>query len=83
MTTLLCISKFKWNTPSTFLSWLSANAYGVYIFHPLVLISLSLLIKNWGVDPVVKLIIVGPSAVALTFLLVSFIRKIPLVSSII
>jgi surface polysaccharide O-acyltransferase-like enzyme len=83
MTALLCISKFKWNTSSVFLSRLSANAFGVYIFHPLVLISLSLLVQSWAVDPVVKLIIVAPSAVALTFLLVSLIRKIPLVSSII
>ncbi len=34
LTALLCIAKFKWNTPSAFLSNLSANAFAVYIFHP-------------------------------------------------
>jgi hypothetical protein len=83
MTALLCIAKFKWNTPSAFLSGLSASAFGVYIFHPLVLISLSLLVQAWSVDPVIKLAIVGPSAVALSFVLVNFIRKIGFVRRII
>jgi hypothetical protein len=83
MTALLCIAKFKWNTPSGFLSGLSASAFGVYIFHPLVLISLSLLVKAWAVDPIIKLVIVGPSAVALSFVLVAFIRKIGFVRRII
>jgi surface polysaccharide O-acyltransferase-like enzyme len=83
MTALLSIARFKWNTPSVFMNGLSASAFGVYIFHPVVLVSLSLLVKSWGVDPVIKLIIVGPSAVALSFLIVPFIRKIPGVSRII
>jgi hypothetical protein len=83
MTALLIIASFKWNYQSPFLKRLSANAYGVYIFHPLVLITLSLLIKDWGVDPVVKLIIVGPSAVALSFAFISLLRKIPLVHNVI
>jgi hypothetical protein len=83
MTALLCISKFKWNTSSGLMKQLSANAYGAYIFHPLVLISLSLLVQSWAVDPVIKLIAVAPSAVALTFVVVSFIRKIGFVRSII
>ncbi|HEY8781046.1 MAG TPA: hypothetical protein VIM16_05495 [Mucilaginibacter sp.] len=65
------------------MSRLSDNAFGVYIFHPVVLITLSLLVQSWTVDPVVKLIVVAPAAVALTFLLVSFIRKIKIVRSII
>ncbi len=83
MTALLCIAKFKWNTPSAFLSNLSANAFAVYIFHPVVLIFLALLLQSWAVDPVVKLLVVAPSAVVLSFLLASLIRKIPGVSSII
>jgi hypothetical protein len=83
MTALLSISKFKWNDASAFMGNLSANAFGVYIFHPVVLISLSLLLQSWPVNPVVKLIVVAPAAVALSFLLVSFIRKIPFVSSVI
>ena len=83
MAAMLCIAKFKWNTPSTFMSWLSANAFAVYIFHPIVLVTLSLLVQSWTVDPVVKLLVVAPSAVALSFIFASVIRKIPFVSSII
>jgi len=83
MGAMLCIAKFKWNNPTAFMKKLSDNAFGVYIFHPLVLITLSLLVKSWTVDPVVKLIIVAPLAVVLSFVFSSFIRKIPLVGSII
>lgn len=83
MAAMLCIAKFKWNTPSAFMSWLSANAFAVYIFHPLVLITLSLLVQSWTVDPVVKLLVIAPSAVALSFVFASLIRKIPFVSGII
>lgn len=83
ITALLSIAKYRWNSPSVFLDRLSQNAFGVYIFHPVVLISLSLSIHSWPADPVIKLIIVGPSAVLFSFLLVSVIRKIPFVNSII
>jgi surface polysaccharide O-acyltransferase-like enzyme len=83
ITALLSIAKFRWNNPSVFLNRLSQNAYGVYIFHPVVLISLSLLIHTWPIDPVIKLILVGPSAVVLSFLFVFVVRKIPLVNTVI
>ena len=83
MTALLCIASFKWNTPSPFLSRLSANVFAVYIFHPLVLITLSLFVQSWTIDPVAKLTIVGPSAVKLSFIFASVVRKIPYVSRII
>jgi hypothetical protein len=83
MMALLSIAKFKWNKPSPFWAGLSANAFGVYIFHPVVLISLSLLVRNWGVDPAVKLALVAPMAVTLTFCLVPLLRKIAVVRDII
>jgi Acyltransferase family len=83
MTALLSIAKFKWNTSTVFLRKLSVNAFGAYIFHPIVLITLSLLVQGWHVDPAVKLIAVAPVAIVFTFLLVSLIRKIPFVKSII
>ncbi|HEY2582089.1 MAG TPA: acyltransferase, partial [Mucilaginibacter sp.] len=48
---LLSIAKFKWNNYSTFWSRLSASAFGVYIFHPVVLISLSLLVQSLNIEP--------------------------------
>jgi membrane-bound acyltransferase YfiQ involved in biofilm formation len=83
MVALLSISKFKWNSGSVTLTWMSNSAFGVYIFHPLVLIGLSLLVRNWAVDPSVKLIVVAPAAICLIFWLVSLIRKIKVVREII
>ena len=83
MTALLCIAKFKWNNATPLMSSLSANAFAVYIFHPLVLITLSLLVKSWGVNPAIKLLVVAPAAVAGSFLFAGLLRKIPFVRSII
>lgn len=83
MGALLSIAKFKWNNDSSFLSRLAPNAFGVYILHPVFLISLSLLVQGWTVDPVLKLFLVGPLAVAASFLFVSLIRKVHFIRSVI
>ncbi|MDN5287553.1 MAG: acyltransferase [Mucilaginibacter sp.] len=83
ITALLGIAKQKWNGQSVFLKKLSRVAFGVYIFHPLVLISLSVLLKPWGVDPAVKLLFVAPLAVIGSFLLASLLLKIPGVKAVI
>lgn len=77
ITALLCIGKQRWNKASAFSSKLSRSAFAVYIFHPLVIISISLAIKDWGIDPALKLLVVAPLAVAFSFLLGSVIVSIP------
>jgi hypothetical protein len=83
MGALLCIAKFKWNNDSSFLNRWAPNTFGVYIFHPVFLISISLLIQGWFVDPALKLLVLGPLAVASSFLFVFLIRKIHFVRNII
>ncbi len=83
MGALLSIAKFRWNDDRSLLSRVAPNAFGVYILHPVFLISLSLLIQRWNVDPVLKLLIVGPLAVATSFLFVSLIRRVHFIRSII
>jgi surface polysaccharide O-acyltransferase-like enzyme len=77
ITALLGIAKQKWNGQSGLLKKLSRAAFGVYIFHPLVLISLSVLLKPWSADPAVKLLFVAPLAVIGSFLLARLLLKIP------
>jgi surface polysaccharide O-acyltransferase-like enzyme len=77
------ISRYKWNKPSKFLTTLSRNTFAVYIFHPLVLIGLSLLLSAWMVSPVIKLAVVAPCAVIGSFLLAAVIVKIPGVNKVI
>lgn len=83
MVALTGISKFKWNKQSKFLSALSRNTFAVYIFHPIVLIGLALLLSDWAVSPVIKLAIVAPCAVIGAFLLAAGIVRIPGVNRVI
>ena len=80
---LLGIFKRKKNTQSAFDRSLSRSAFGVYIFHPLVLISLSVLLKYWAADPSVKLLVVAPMAVIGSFLLSFLLLKIKVVRMVI
>jgi surface polysaccharide O-acyltransferase-like enzyme len=80
---LLGVAKRKWQTQSPLIKKLSRMAFGVYIFHPLVLISLSMLFKTWTADPAVKLLFVAPLAVSGSFLLAHLLLKIPGVKEVI
>ncbi len=74
---LLTFGKKLWNKSSVLMGKLSRNAFAVYIFHPLVLIVLSLSMRNWAVDPALKFLVVAPLAVLGSFLLASVITLIP------
>ncbi|MDW9379089.1 acyltransferase [Chryseobacterium sp. JV558] len=74
---LLSLAKHSWNKSSPLLSKLSKSTFATYIFHPLVIVVLSLSIKNWSVDPAVKFLILAPTAVVASFLLASIILMIP------
>jgi len=77
MTALFCIGKQLLNKSSAFQSRLSRSAFAVYICHPFVLISLSLAVRDWAIEPALKLLVVAPLAVAGSFLLGSVIVLIP------
>lgn len=76
-TALLTFGREYWNKTSVFLAKLSRCAFAVYIFHPLVLIALSMTVLNWEVDPALKLLVVGPLAVIGSFALASVVVLIP------
>lgn len=83
ITVLLTFGKRWWNNSLALLSKFSRYTFAVYIFHPLVLISLALLATDWAIDPSVKLLIVAPLAVIGSFLLASVVVLIPGVKKII
>jgi surface polysaccharide O-acyltransferase-like enzyme len=83
MAAVLIIAKHKWTGQSAVGKSMSRAAFGVYIFHPLVLISLSVAAISWPMDPAYKLLIVGPLAVTGSFLLSSMLVKVPGVNKII
>jgi surface polysaccharide O-acyltransferase-like enzyme len=80
---LLCIGKKRWNKPSLFLSKLSRSAFAVYIFHPLIIITLSVALSGWAIEPALKLLVVAPLAVVLSFVLGAIIVRIPGVNRIV
>lgn len=83
LTALLSRGKRTWNSTSPLLGKLARRSFAVYIFHPLVIIGLSLAVRNWAVDPAVKLLVVAPLAVLGSFLLATLILLIPGVKRII
>lgn len=83
LTALLSGAKRSWNTSSPLLSKLSRCSFAVYIFHPLAIVALTLALRNWAVDPAIKLLLVAPLAVLGSFLMGTFILLIPGVKRII
>lgn len=80
---LVAKGKRSWNNGSWFWDDLSRRAYAVYIFHPLLVISLTLAFFDWTIEPALKLLVVAPLAVAGSFLLASVLIVIPGVKRII
>ncbi len=83
ITALLSVGKHSWNHSSAFLSQLSRSAFAVYIFHPLVLIALSVALSQWNIEPALKVLIVAPLAVVGSFLLGWLIVQLPVVNRIV
>jgi surface polysaccharide O-acyltransferase-like enzyme len=83
VTALVCIAKYSWNKPSANLSALSRSTFAVYIFHPLVVISLSVAASGITVEPALKLLVVAPLAVVISFLLGLALVKLPVINKII
>jgi len=83
LTALLSMGKRIWNTSSALFGKLARCSFAVYIFHPLAIIALSLAVRNWAVDPAIKLLVVAPLAVLNSFLLGALIVLIPGVKKVI
>ena len=80
---LLGIARQRWNWPGKLRTKLARNSYGVYIFHPLILICLSLLVKGIPIEPIFKLLFIAPIAVICSFAFINLLLKIPVVNKII
>lgn len=83
MAALLYFARERWYHSSKFSKSLSRSAFAVYIFHPIIVISIALVLKNWTIDPAWKLLVAAPFAVTFSFLLGLILVKIPGVKRII
>jgi Acyltransferase family len=80
---LLTFGKKLWNRSCFLMAKLSRSAFAVYIFHPLVLVTLALSLRNWEVDPAVKFLVVAPLGIGVSFLVGRVVTMIPGVRKII
>lgn len=83
LTTLLVKGKRNWNTTSKLFTKAARSSFAVYIFHPLIIVCLTVAVRNWDVDPIIKLLIMSPLIVLSSFLFCWLVLSIPGVKKII
>ena len=79
---LLVWFRERFNRQGKLAAAMGADTYAVYIFHPLVIVSLAYALSGIYMVGVIKWVLVAPLALALCFLVAHYIRKLPLVRDI-
>ncbi|MBF4515636.1 acyltransferase [Flavobacterium sp. ANB] len=77
LTVLLIKGRKNWNKSSVLLNKLTRYSFVTYIFHPVVIVGFTLAVRNWAVDPAIKLLVVSPLIVAGSFALGGLVLLIP------
>ena len=78
-TGLFVLFKEKFNGCGKLALFLKDNAFGVYVFHAPILVAITMALKGFQLNPVAKMYIMSLIVIPTTFILVSLIRKIPIV----
>ena len=78
----LGIARQNWNDQGTLTKEFSRSAYAVYIIHPLVLLLVSLLLKDVHLPSLLKFVITGSISVSLSFAVGSLLVRVPVVKDI-
>ena len=75
---LLALFKEKYNTQNKLVKRLSKNAFSVYVFHSLIIVSLSLLFAPVNLVPILKFAIIAIVGIPICFLVTDFtIQRVP------
>ncbi len=77
MVTLIGLFRAKWNRQNKFSAHLSGSAYAVYVFHPPILVAISVMLANWEALHLVKFLVVTPLALAASFGFALLIKQLP------
>lgn len=62
---------------------MSRSAYAAYIIHPLILVSISVLLRDVEINLLLKFLIAGCSAVVITFIISCLVVRVPLVEDVV
>jgi fucose 4-O-acetylase-like acetyltransferase len=76
--TLLVWFRERFNHQGKLAAAMGLDTYAVYMFHPLVIVSLAYALSGIYMIGVVKWVLVAPLALALCFLVAHYVRKMPL-----
>ena len=71
------------NKSRSFITLLSANAYGIYLVHLFIVIALQQLMIPYSMNANMKFMLVTVSGIALSLLLSVLLRKIPWVKAVV
>ncbi|WP_185113829.1 acyltransferase family protein [Chryseobacterium sp. Leaf405] len=77
ITALLIKGKKSLNKSSRLSRRLSRSSFAVYIFHPLVIVLITLSLKNWQIDSAIKILFAVPIIVMFSFLIGLLLVLIP------
>jgi hypothetical protein len=80
---LLATTKYKWNYTTPLLKNMSRAAYATYILHPIAVIFVALMLKQLRIEPAFKFLIAAPVVVTISFLMGSFVTKLPVIKNIV
>ena len=79
---LLAWFRRRYNQHGRLAKSMSASAYTAYIIHQPVLVFLGLALRSISLHPLIKFALAAPVAVSLCFLISLYLRKLPLIKSI-
>jgi glucans biosynthesis protein C len=80
---VLVLFRDKWKIQGNFAKLMTRNAFGAYLFHPLLLIAVTLALGPFQASPLIKFAVTGVIAAVVTFAASEFVfRRIPLLKRI-
>ncbi len=74
---LLSLFSRKLNVDSPALRWMADRSFGVYVFHAIVIVALSVLLKPVHANPLLLAGVVTVAGIALSYLVAGIVNKIP------
>jgi surface polysaccharide O-acyltransferase-like enzyme len=80
--TLLAWFRRRFNGQGRLARAMAGSTFGVYVLHPAIIVPFALAISDIHMNPALKYLLTAPIAVALCYLVVGALRKVPVVRSI-
>jgi len=74
---LIVLYRERASTPTRATDFLSRTSFGVYSFHALVLVVISLALQTWVLYPLVKAVLVAALALAGSLVVAALVRRVP------